>query len=686
VDETVTFSGRALDSEDGDLADSALSWTLVVRHCPSNCHSHTAQGWTGVKSGSFSAPDHEYPSYLELRLTATDSSGSSATTSVDLLPLTVDLAFASIPGGAGISVGPTQQAAPFTRTVIVGSTNSVSAAPQLIDGVAYQFASWSDGGAATHNLVAPPTATTFTATFGPNAAPTAVATASPSRGPAPLTVNFDGSTSHDPDPGDVLGYAWDLDGDGAFDDATGATTQRTYTAPGTVIVRLRTTDPAGAEGVSGPISLTIEDVSSPTVAITAPVDGANVGGTQLVTASASDSGSGVAGVQFKLDGANLGGEDTSTPYTISWDTTQVTGGQHTLTAVARDAAGNTATSAPVVVNVQNGLACPTGEWKAEYFTNLTLTGSPAVTRCEQAIDNGWGTGSPVAGVGADNFSVRWSGRFTFRGGSTTFVATADDGVRVRLDGSVVIDQWRDQAAATFVALRTVGAGAHDITVEYYERSGQAVARVSWREGLVAAYNFDESTGTTAGDRSGNGNTGTVSGATRTTSGRNGRALSFDGINDWVTIADANSLDLSNGLTLESWVYPTALGSTARAVLYKEATGTSRYALYANTSSRPGARVDVGGGRTAIGAAQLSLNTWTHIAATFDGVTLNLFVNGVAVSSTPAAGSIAASTAALRIGGHAVASEWFRGRIDDVRVYSRALSVAEIQADRTAAVP
>jgi hypothetical protein len=432
--------------------------------------------------------------------------------------------------------------------------------------------------------------------------------------------------------------------------------------------------------------LTIEDVSSPTVAITAPVDGANVGGTQLVTASASDSGSGVAGVQFKLDGANLGGEDTSTPYTISWDTTQVTGGQHTLTAVARDAAGNTATSAPVVVNVQNGLACPTGEWKAEYFTNLTLTGSPAVTRCEQAIDNGWGTGSPVAGVGADNFSVRWSGRFTFRGGSTTFVATADDGVRVRLDGSVVIDQWRDQAAATFVALRTVGAGAHDITVEYYERSGQAVARVSWREGLVAAYNFDESTGTTAGDRSGNGNTGTVSGATRTTSGRNGRALSFDGINDWVTIADANSLDLSNGLTLESWVYPTALGSTARAVLYKEATGTSRYALYANTSSRPGARVDVGGGRTAIGAAQLSLNTWTHIAATFDGVTLNLFVNGVAVSSTPAAGSIAASTAALRIGGHAVASEWFRGRIDDVRVYSRALSVAEIQADRTAAVP
>jgi hypothetical protein len=657
-----------------------------MRHCPSNCHSHTLQGWPGTASGSFAAPDHEYPSHLELRLTATDSNGASATTTVELYPETVDLTFASIPAGAGISVGQAQEATPLTRTVIVGSVNSVSAAPQLIGGAAYRFATWSDGGAATHNVVAPAAATTFTATFEPNATPTAVATASATTGPAPLTVSFDGSASHDADPGDELAYAWDLDGDGAFDDATGVTVQRTYTAPGTVAARLRATDQAGAEGVSEPVELTIVDETPPTVAITAPAAGATVTGTQTVTATAADSGSGVAGVQFQLDGNDLGAEDTTVPYATAWSTTLAAAGLHTLTAVARDTAGNVTTSTPIVVDVQNGLTCPAGQWKAEYFNNRTLTGAPVLTRCEQGIDNGWASGSPAPGVGANDFSVRWSGRFTFRGGSTTFAATADDGVRVLLDGSRVIDQWRDQSATTYLALRTVAAGTHDVSVEYYERSGQATARVSWREGLVAAYNFNESSGATAADRSASGNTGTVSGATRITSGKNGRALSFDGSNDWVTVADAGSLDLSNGMTLESWVYPTSLGSTARAVLSKEATGTSRYALYANTASRPGVRIDIGGGRTALGPAQIALNTWTHLAATFDGTTLRLYVNGVEVASTPAAGSIAASTGALRIGGHAVASEWFRGRIDDVRVYSRALAAAEIEADRNAAVP
>ena len=71
-----------------------------------------------------------------------------------------------------------------------------------------------------------------------------------------------------------------------------------------------------------------------------------------MTANASDN-VGVTGVQFRLDGANLGAEDTAAPYSISWNTTLVTSGSHTLTAVARDAAGNTATSGPVTVTVTN---------------------------------------------------------------------------------------------------------------------------------------------------------------------------------------------------------------------------------------------------------------------------------------------------------------------------------------------
>jgi hypothetical protein len=76
VGDPISFTGHATDPEQGALPASALSWTLLVQHCPSNCHSHTIQSWNGVASGSFNAPDHEYPSHLELRLTATDGSST----------------------------------------------------------------------------------------------------------------------------------------------------------------------------------------------------------------------------------------------------------------------------------------------------------------------------------------------------------------------------------------------------------------------------------------------------------------------------------------------------------------------------------------------------------------------------------------------------------------------------------
>jgi hypothetical protein len=138
----------------------------VLHHCPSNCHEHTLQTFTGVASGSFTAPDHEYPSYLELKLTATDSTGLTHTVSRRLDPRTVTLTFQSTPGGLRLTVNGAGGTATFARTVIVGSSNSISAVtPQNKGGQSYVFQSWSDGGAATHNIVAPATATTYTARF-----------------------------------------------------------------------------------------------------------------------------------------------------------------------------------------------------------------------------------------------------------------------------------------------------------------------------------------------------------------------------------------------------------------------------------------------------------------------------------------------------------------------------------------
>src|SRR5207253_1674688 len=114
---------------------------------------------------------------------------------------------------------------------------------------------------------------------------------------------------------------------------------------------------AGIVASSGSITsntatLTVVDTTTPTVAITAPANGATVSGTVTVSATASDN-VGVVGVQFKLDGANLGAEVTAAPYSVSWNTTSASNGAHILTAVARDAAGNTATSAAVSVTVSN---------------------------------------------------------------------------------------------------------------------------------------------------------------------------------------------------------------------------------------------------------------------------------------------------------------------------------------------
>src|SRR5436190_8705662 len=89
-------------------------------------------------------------------------------------------------------------------------------------------------------------------------------------------------------------------------------------------------------------------------------------------------------------------------------------------------------------------------------------------------------------------------------------------------------------------------------------------------GLVGAYNFDEGSGTTVTDLSGNGNTGTINGASWTSQGKFGNALNFDGISNWVTVNDSDTLDLTDGMTLEAWTYPIAASATWKTIVLKEA--------------------------------------------------------------------------------------------------------------------
>ncbi|HUC33522.1 MAG TPA: LamG-like jellyroll fold domain-containing protein, partial [Ilumatobacteraceae bacterium] len=166
VDEQIGFSGSAVDPEDGTLAPARLSWSLVLQHCPPTCHPHPQDTFAGVDSGSFIAPNHDYPSHLELTLTATDSQGLSASKTVSLDPRTVQITMASAPAGLELTFAATTQAAPFTVTAIEGSTTTIIArTPQSLGGTNYAFSSWSDNGAQTHSVTAGTANATYTATF-----------------------------------------------------------------------------------------------------------------------------------------------------------------------------------------------------------------------------------------------------------------------------------------------------------------------------------------------------------------------------------------------------------------------------------------------------------------------------------------------------------------------------------------
>jgi hypothetical protein len=127
---------------------------------------------------------------------------------------------------------------------------------------------------------------------------------------------------------------------------------------------------------------------------------------------------------------------------------------------------------------------PGSDWNVSYYNNTDLSGAPVLrqgeVRGQNPIDQNWGAGSPAPGVvPADNWSARYLGTFNFAGGDYVFNATADDGVRVYIDGILVIDGWYDGYKQLSNTFRQIGAGNHLITVEYYERTGSAMLRVWW---------------------------------------------------------------------------------------------------------------------------------------------------------------------------------------------------------------
>jgi hypothetical protein len=465
------------------------------------------------------------------------------------------------------------------------------------------------------------------------------ATASDNVGVTSVQFLLDGNALGAPDTTSPYSVSWDT----------------TLASNATHTLAVRAVDAAGNPGTSASLNVIVDNLP-PAVAISSPAGGTTVSGTVTVSATATDL-NGIANVQFRLDGANLGSPDTTSPYSVSWNTVSSTNGSHTLSAIGADSAGNQTTAQNVMVTV----------------SNIVDTTPPSVSVTSPAI-GATVSGTVTVTAGASDTSGITSVQFLLDGNplgaaDTTAPYSASWNTTQSTNGSHTLSA----RATDGVGLTATSSGV-GITVNN-----------AWTvpSGLVAAYTFSEGSLATTADASGAGLNGTITGATWTTSGRFGNALSFNGLSDWVTVADSPALRFTSGMTIEAWVYPTAIGGGAwRTVVMKEAAGDLSYTLYADdsTPSRPAGYINRGGTHVSVtGTAPLPLNTWSHIAVTYGGGNLRFFLNGTQLATRAQTGNISTSTNPLRIGGNSPWGEFFTGRIDEVRLYNRALTAAEIAA-------
>jgi glucose/arabinose dehydrogenase len=536
--------------------------------------------------------------------------------------------------------------------------------------------------------------------------PTARATANKTSGAAPLTVNFDGSGSTDPR-GETLTYAWNF-GDGGS--SAQVSPSHTYQTSGVYTAQLTVTDMSGHRDTT---SLRITAGIPPTVTITAPAAGTTwvVGDTINFAGTAKDSqGNAIAPAKLSWQ-INLRHCSSTNPTACHTHPLQalpgvssgsITAPDHEypshlelqLTATDGNGLSNTATlplfpkTVPITLGSQPAGADLTlgAETLAAPFTLDIIRGSrlsitaPAQTTLGGApfsfrswSDGGARSHEIVGGSTAAAYTATFTAlssapRLTVTPSSLAFTGFAGSsnpapkrltvtGPNISVRGSA---KWLSVARTGSVVtvsprIKGLKRGPHHGTVVVSSPGLTSVdvpvklTVKSHNTGLVGAWGFDETGGRTAKDASRARNAGSISGATRT-NGRHGGALAFDGINDRVTVADAKSLDLAH-MTLEAWVRPRRGGSQS-AIFVK--------------------------GRTPLRGPTLRRNRWSHLAITWDGAVSRLYVNGKHVATAPLAVKLRGP---LRIGGNPILGEWFRGRIDDVRVYNRALSAAEIAADR-----
>jgi hypothetical protein len=403
------------------------------------------------------------------------------------------------------------------------------------------------------------------------------------------------------------------------------------------------------------------DTVAPTVSLTAPAGGASVSGTSVTVSATAADNVGVAGVQFRLDGVNLGAEDTTAPYSISWNTTLTGNGSHNLTAVARDAATNSTVSAPVTVTVANGGGDTTAPMISAVAAASVSTAGATIT---------WTTNE------ASDSQVEY--------GPTTAYGSLGllDGNRVTahsqaLGGLVAATLYHYRVRSRDAAGNLAVSGDFTFTTLAAESNGP-----------ILALRLDEGSGLVAADSSGYGNPGAlINGATWSADPSGGVAL--DGVNDYLRVPH---VPLFNAfpLTVSVW-FKTSSTVGQRGLLNKYvANSYNGYQMFFENGDlcawylRTTSDYVYDGTSCSMRTPGYADGRWHHAVMVVDSQGGRLYVDGMAVASqgwTGAPGAVS-TTQEIKLGhypGAGGGGEYLPGEFDDVEIYRRGMTAKRVAA-------
>jgi len=420
--DTISYSASAASGSGAPITSFTLD--VVFHHLT---HIHPFLSDLPGESGQFTALDTGEVSadtFYELKFIATDSDGLKTTKSVLINPRKSKFTLASSPTGLKLLLDGIPVTSPDVTEGVVGFRRELTAPVfQELSGEYFQFVSWSDGGAIRHQITTPSADSTYTANYQEAVPFSAEYFSNRTLSGTPAVARQD----------KIIDFVWN---DGSPDPAI-------------------TTDNFSARWTTRQFF---------------------PNGVFRFTTTADD------GVRLYIDNQLVVDKWIDQPATAYIADIPLTAGDHDIKMEYYENSGGAIAKLKWEVTPRSAEPPPSpapAGYQADYFDNMTLSGTPKISRTEQAVNFIWNDGSPDPAIPIDHFSARFTKVETLTSGNYEFTVTADDGVRLYVDGVLLIDKWIDQPSTTYKTTRNLADGSHNIVLEYFENAGGAVVALDF---------------------------------------------------------------------------------------------------------------------------------------------------------------------------------------------------------------